>query len=267
VRIYLSAPLFTQAERRWNRLLAAGIQERIAGAEVILPQDFKFGSSYNDPADFPRIFQACVEGVRQADVMVAVLDGPDADSGVALEMGIACERGIPIIGVRTDYREGQDRGANLAVAGACAQILREMSFGEDLDQLVKDLAGKIVAALKNPQGRPDAEAPGAPSHAYARRVSAEEAREGYVLVLKDRLSFFPPLGRPFAVSHGGTVRRAKVEARPCTCRGPERPHEHYFIRWPGLEKGCRVAIRLACGPGAEYKLDVQSPPSRREPRR
>ena len=148
MNIYLSAPLFTQMERRWNRLLAQGLEERIEGAEVILPQDFKFGQSYNDPRDFPDIFQACIEGVRRADAMVAVLDGPDVDSGTALEIGVAYERGIPIIGVRTDYRESQDRGVNLVVAMACTEVLREMSFGEDMGQLVKDLSGKIVAALR-----------------------------------------------------------------------------------------------------------------------
>jgi nucleoside 2-deoxyribosyltransferase len=148
VKIYLSGPLFTHVERRWNRALARGLEERIEGAEVILPQDFKFGQSFNSPRDFPRIFQACIEGVRRADVMVAVLDGPDVDSGTALEMGVAYERGIPIIGVRTDYRESQDRGVNLVISGACAELLREMSFAEDMAQLVKDLVGKIVAALK-----------------------------------------------------------------------------------------------------------------------
>lgn len=148
MKIYLSAPLFTQVQRRWNRLLATGLEERIAGAEVILPQDFKFGQSYNNPKDFPKIFRACVDSLREADAMVAVLDGPDVDSGTALEIGIAYERGMPIIGVRTDYRESQDRGVNLVVAGACTEILREMSFGEDMEQLIKDLSGKIVAALK-----------------------------------------------------------------------------------------------------------------------
>jgi nucleoside 2-deoxyribosyltransferase len=161
VKVYLSAPLFTQVQRRWNRMLATGLMERIAGAQVILPQDFKFGQSFNKRKDFPKIFRACVEGVRQADVMVAVLDGPDVDSGTALEMGIAYERGIPIVGVRTDYREGQDRGVNLAVAGTCAEMLREMSFGEDMSQLTKDLAGKIVAALKRAgkPGRPRSAGP------------------------------------------------------------------------------------------------------------
>lgn len=148
MKIYLSAPLFTQVQRRWNRLLAAGLQERIAGAQVILPQDIKISRAYNDQRDFPHIFSVCVEGVRSADAVVAVLDGPDVDSGTAFEMGIAYECGIPIIGLRTDYRDSQDRGVNLVIAGACTVLLREMAFGEDMGQLVKDLSGKIVAALK-----------------------------------------------------------------------------------------------------------------------
>jgi nucleoside 2-deoxyribosyltransferase len=148
MNIYLSGPLFTQAERRWNRDLARELEARIAGARVILPQDFKVGSSYNNPRDYAHIFRACLEALSQADAVVAVLDGPDVDSGTALELGVAYERGVPIIGVRTDFRESQDRGVNLVVAGACATLLREMSFGEDLTQLARDLAGKIVAALK-----------------------------------------------------------------------------------------------------------------------
>jgi nucleoside 2-deoxyribosyltransferase len=148
VNIYLSGPLFTQAERRWNRRLARELEERIAGARVLLPQDFKVGSSYNNPKDYAHIFRACLDALRQAHVVVAVLDGPDVDSGTALELGVAYERGIPIIGVRTDFRESQDRGVNIVIAGACTTLLREMSFGEDVAQLAKDLAGKIVAALK-----------------------------------------------------------------------------------------------------------------------
>ena len=57
MRIYLSAPLFTQVERRWNRLLGSALRERVQGAEVILPQDLTFGDSFNQTADFPRIFR------------------------------------------------------------------------------------------------------------------------------------------------------------------------------------------------------------------
>jgi len=153
MNIYLSAPLFTESQRRWNRELALCIEERLAGARVILPQDFKVGSSYNDARDFPHIFRACVDGLREADAVVAVCDGPDVDSGTAFEMGIAYEMGLPIVGLRTDYRESQERGVNLMISGACTEFLRLMSFGEDTALLAKDLCAKIVAAVKKADER------------------------------------------------------------------------------------------------------------------
>ncbi len=148
MKIYLSAPLFTQVERQWNRMLAAALQDRIEGAEVILPQDFKFSNSFNRPEDFPKLFRACLDSLESADLVVAVLDGADVDSGTAFEVGYAYARGIPIIGIRTDYRKSQDRGLNLVIAQSCTELLRAMSFNEDLGQLVKDLTGKIIAALR-----------------------------------------------------------------------------------------------------------------------
>ena len=154
MQIYLSGPLFTQGQRRWNRTLARGLEQRIAGARVVLPQDYRVDSSFNRRTDFPHLFKSCVDDTRAADVLVAVLDGPDVDSGTAFEMGIAYERGIPIVGVRTDYRESQQKGVNLMIAGACTVFLREMAFGEDVDQLLKDLADKVVRALQR-AGRRD----------------------------------------------------------------------------------------------------------------
>ena len=78
---------------------------------------------------------------------------------------------------------------------------------------------------------------------YSRRISSEEAREGYILVLKDRLPFFPPLGQSFSVRKDGGGGKAKVESYPCTCRGPDLPHEHYFIRWRGLRPNDKVEIK------------------------
>jgi len=153
MKIYLSAPLFTQVERRWNRQLATALEKNIAGAQVILPQDFKFHGSFNKPENFRLIYEQCLQSLEEADLMVAILDGPDVDSGVAFEAGYACARGIPIIGVRTDYRESQDRGLNIVLAQGCTELLREMSFNEDPAQLVRDLVRKIVAAVKRIEKR------------------------------------------------------------------------------------------------------------------
>jgi len=80
-------------------------------------------------------------------------------------------------------------------------------------------------------------------HVYSRKVSSEEAREEYLLVLKNKLRLFPPLGKKFSLVQDGVVEDVKVESYPCTCRGPELPHEHYFIRWKGLRPKDRVEIR------------------------
>jgi hypothetical protein len=83
---------------------------------------------------------------------------------------------------------------------------------------------------------------------YERRISAEEAREGYLFVEKARLSFFPPRGQPFSLSRDGAAGSAAVESYACSCRGPEKPHEHYLIRLDGLVQGQRVRVsRLAPG--------------------
>jgi hypothetical protein len=78
---------------------------------------------------------------------------------------------------------------------------------------------------------------------YSRKVSSEEAREGYLLVLKNKLQFFPPLGKKFDLAQNDAIGKARVESYPCTCRGPDLPHEHYFIRWKGLRPKDRVEIR------------------------
>jgi hypothetical protein len=79
--------------------------------------------------------------------------------------------------------------------------------------------------------------------AYSRKVSSQEAREGYFLVLKNKLQLFPPLGKKFDLVQNDAVGKARVESYRCTCRGPDLPHEHYFIRWKGLRPKDRVEIR------------------------
>ena len=157
MRIYLSAPLFTQRERVWNRMLAGALCEQVVGAEVMLPQDFKFGTSYNQQADFPRIYDACLKALEESDIVVAVLDGPDVDSGTAFEVGYARALGLPVIGMRTDFRESQDRGLNVMLAQGCTELLRHMSFNENLALLVRDLSAKIVSAIRRIDPHPACE--------------------------------------------------------------------------------------------------------------
>ncbi|MGB8657771.1 MAG: hypothetical protein WCE90_08305 [Candidatus Zixiibacteriota bacterium] len=91
---------------------------------------------------------------------------------------------------------------------------------------------------------------------YTRKISSEEAREGYILVLKDKLPFFPPIGEEFDLTRGGKKKKAKVESYHCTCRGPDLPHEHYFIRWKGLKAKDRVEIERVAKKQGMYLLKL-----------
>jgi len=92
--------------------------------------------------------------------------------------------------------------------------------------------------------------------AYARKISSEEAREGYVMILKNRLAFFPPVGKTFHLIHDNVRSRARVESYRCTCRGPDLPHEHYFIRWKGLKARDRIDIREDPSKQSRYIIQI-----------
>ena len=77
---------------------------------------------------------------------------------------------------------------------------------------------------------------------FARKISSEELKKGYIFVLKDQISFFPPMGKSFTLCKGEQVRKVFLESYRCTCRGPQLEHEHYFIRWDGLRFGEKITI-------------------------
>ncbi|TMI31999.1 hypothetical protein E6H27_05990 [Candidatus Bathyarchaeota archaeon] len=97
---------------------------------------------------------------------------------------------------------------------------------------------------------------------YSKKITSEEEQGGYVIVLKDRVSFFPSLGRRFQIIQNGRSRRAMVESYPCTCRGPKLPHSHSFVRVKAVKSGDRVTIRKDSKNGTRFLLQIQSHPLR-----
>ena len=93
--------------------------------------------------------------------------------------------------------------------------------------------------------------------AYERKISSEEARDGYFLVLKNKLSYFPSAGSLFSVKVGAKEKKASVQSYHCECRGSQEPHEHYFVRWPGLAKGDKVVIRKSGKQSNRYSIHVE----------
>ncbi|WXG47126.1 MAG: nucleoside 2-deoxyribosyltransferase domain-containing protein [Candidatus Atabeyarchaeum deiterrae] len=101
MRIFLAAPLFSEAERDFNSKVARELRNE--GFEVWLAQELKFINSHSTK-EKQSIFRDDLSALQKSDVIVAVLDGVDVDTGVAFEMGFGHAMKKPIIGLKTDHR-------------------------------------------------------------------------------------------------------------------------------------------------------------------
>lgn len=135
MKLYYAAPLFSAAEFHWNAALAAAL--RAAGHEVFLPQENERGKTA------PEIFAADVGGIDWADGLVAIMDGPDPDSGTAWEVGYAYGKGKPIVLIRTDIRSAPSGGA-----GYNAMLAEAATIRVDLPlPSLAEVAAAVIAAL------------------------------------------------------------------------------------------------------------------------
>ena len=150
IKIYFAAPLFTQAERIWNQSLANTIVEQDSKIEIFLPQAESDKAYINGSFDFASVQQICLNGIDASDVLVAILDGPDSDSGTCFECGYAFAKGKKLIGIRTDLRTGEDQGLNAMLNQSCTEIIR-YAASNDEDNHIAILGNRIVAAVKRIQ--------------------------------------------------------------------------------------------------------------------
>lgn len=99
--VYLAAPLFSEAECDFNRKLRDELIS--AGFIVFLPQEDS--NNVKDISDRQKIiFNKNLKGIENSDIIVAVIDGADIDSGTAWEIGFAFAKAKPVLGLRTDFR-------------------------------------------------------------------------------------------------------------------------------------------------------------------
>lgn len=142
MRIYFAGPLFSAAERDWNATLAGAL--RAAGHDVFLPQEQEPGK------DAAGIFATDVGGIDGADVLLAIMDGADPDSGTSWEVGYAY-RNKPIVLVRTDMRRDEGSGGSgynpMLTESA---TIRLDAVAAPMDQVV----GEVLRALAALGARP-----------------------------------------------------------------------------------------------------------------
>jgi len=137
ITLYWAGPVFTQAERSWNRLCAEYLRKK--GYDVILPQD----EAKKFPGDPAGIAKHCFQQTTVSKVFVAVLDGADTDSGTSLEAGIRIKSGLLSIGVRTDFRASEDGQLN-----AMFRLFDTIIYFPSFDESYEKLCGQIDQTIR-----------------------------------------------------------------------------------------------------------------------
>ena len=128
--VYLAAPLFSEAECDFNRKLRDELIN--SGFKVFLPQEDS--NNVKDMLDRQKIiFNKNLKGIENSDILVAVIDGADVDSGTAWEIGFAFAKGKPVLGLRSDFRTlGIEGTVNLMIERS---VVLCMSVSELLNRL------------------------------------------------------------------------------------------------------------------------------------
>jgi nucleoside 2-deoxyribosyltransferase len=140
MKLYFAGPLFTTPERTWNAEVVTAL--RAAGHEVFLPQEQEPGK------DAAGIFATDVGGIDWADGLVAIMDGPDPDSGTCWEVGYAYGTRKALVLVRTDFRDLAGRaGTYNPMLAESATIRLDLPAANTIDVI-----GAILDALAKLEG-------------------------------------------------------------------------------------------------------------------
>jgi nucleoside 2-deoxyribosyltransferase len=132
---YIAAPLFSDAEKVFNRLVDTALRE--VGLDTWLPQrdGGEAAPLVRQGADEDtvrrRLFKLDCDAIARCGVFVFVLDGRVPDEGGCVELGMAYARDLPCFGLQTDSRRfGGTDSNNLmidyALTGGTARSIPEL---------------------------------------------------------------------------------------------------------------------------------------------
>jgi nucleoside 2-deoxyribosyltransferase len=129
-KIYIAGPLFSSHERIFLEEIVKTLSEKLTLdpiKDIFLPhRDAGEVDIHGRKRDL--IFDEDMRRLDEADIIIALLDGPDIDSGTCIELGYAYAREKEIFGILTDFRKWDEKGdiknINLMVWGVCLKGTR-----------------------------------------------------------------------------------------------------------------------------------------------
>jgi nucleoside 2-deoxyribosyltransferase len=141
-RCYVASPLgFTEAGRHYYGDVLLPALARVVEPVDPWALDAQIAPDASDRERALAIGRANAEAIRSCELLVAVLDGQEPDSGTVAELGYGAALGLRCYGLRSDTRQAGEPGVavNLQVETFVIDSGGAMATG--LEELVAVLAG------------------------------------------------------------------------------------------------------------------------------
>ncbi len=138
-KVYVAAPLFSEAEKEFNRLVKKKLGAYVT---VHLPQEDGelvvdlVDSGLSPEEAFAAVFESDIRAMVSSDILLIILDGRTVDEGAAFELGFAYARGLQCIGLQTDPRRLLTYGNNPMLSRSISRLFA------DVDGLVEWIASQ-----------------------------------------------------------------------------------------------------------------------------
>ncbi len=154
--IYLAGPLFSVAERHFLEKVASRLAFCLdidVVADIFVPHRDAGELGDSLLSTRPAIFRSDIEAIDAASIVVAWLDGSDVDSGTATEVGYAYAKGIPVVGLVTDFRipipasNEPDWNINNMIWGMCDSGKSLCLTPDDAARMVQKLLMKVETEI------------------------------------------------------------------------------------------------------------------------
>jgi nucleoside 2-deoxyribosyltransferase len=102
IKVYVAGPLFNSHERWYLEQMADALEQK--GFITFLPHRDAGVISEFSVRERQRLFRTDIDALEKCDICVALLTGPDHDSGTSAELGYAYARGKLCFGLTDDRR-------------------------------------------------------------------------------------------------------------------------------------------------------------------
>ena len=145
ISIYLAASMFSAFERERNEYIEKELLKR-GNYNVFLPQRVSPATINGIETKF-NIFELCRDKISESDIVIAIVDGADVDSGVSWELGYAYAKDIPTICVRTDLRKAEEKGVNVMIEYGSSKVLYLTKYHQNISCIIENIIEEMESIV------------------------------------------------------------------------------------------------------------------------